>query len=533
MYRTARVANISRWLGLGFVLLSAFTRADVPIAEIDLDLRAPQHPFPHFWEDAFGSGRAILTLRESYRDDLRSVHAVTGFHYARFHEIFEDDLNVYDEDPHGNPVYNFTLVDQVYDGLLANGVRPIVEIGFMPKKMAARQDLHAFWDKPVVSPPKDWAHWDNLVRAFAAHLIERYGVEEVSQWYFEVWNEPNIDFWTGNPKLATYLELYAHTAMALRSVNGSLRVGGPATSAAHWIPEFLEYAKAHDVPVDFVSTHGYADDSAEDLFGVPDAVPMDERVCRAVAKVRSEIESSGRPGLPLFWTEWNVPSYGDTVQARDSAYVGAAVAETVRQCDGRVQLLAYWTLSDVFDENGPGRRPFTGSFGLIGLGGIHKPSWTAFALLHRLGNVRLENASPGVLLTARGSGQFAAAIWNLRDPGSPQLDREVNVRLRSPQRWREVWVTIVDDTHGSSRAAYQAMGSPRYPTPSQVAALNRAAEVPRPMRVAVDRRGAFKLHLAANGLALIETRPTTSARHDSIHSPHLAPIGPGDQRPGP
>jgi len=194
-------------------------RAQNSFESVEIDARAPGRPFPHFWEQTFGSGRAILTLRESYRSDLREVKKVTEFRYVRFHNILHDEVGVYDEDERGSAVYNFSYVDQIYDGLLANGVRPFVEISFMPQKLAARQDVHPFWYRQIVSPPKDYAKWDALMRALAQHLIERYGIDEVAQWYFEVWNEPNIDFWTGDPKQATYFELYDHTARALKAVN--------------------------------------------------------------------------------------------------------------------------------------------------------------------------------------------------------------------------------------------------------------------------------------------------------------------------
>jgi xylan 1,4-beta-xylosidase len=176
---------------------------------------------------AFGSGRALLTLRDSYRSDLREVKKATDFQYVRFHVVFHDELGVYDEDKDGNPVYNFSYIDQVYDGLLENGVRPFVEISFMPRKLAAREAIHPFWYKQNVFPPKDYAKWDDLIRHFAQHLVERYGPEEVSQWYFEVWNEPHIDFWAGEPKQQTYFELYDQTACALKSISPSFRVGDP------------------------------------------------------------------------------------------------------------------------------------------------------------------------------------------------------------------------------------------------------------------------------------------------------------------
>src|SRR5580700_10103015 len=384
-----------------------------------VDGSAPAHPFPHFWEKMFGSGRAILSMRDDYRRDLREVKGITGFEYVRFHAIFHDEVGLYDEDAPGNPLYNFSYVDQIYDGLLANGVRPFVEISFMPKKLALRQDVHPFWYKQIVSPPKDYKKWDDMIRTLAQHLVDRYGIDEVAHWYFEVWNEPNIDFWTGDPKQATYFELYDHTARALKSVSRRLRVGGPATSSAHWVDAFIAHAAAQNVPTDFISSHGYADDTVQDLFGtdagIPADLPMDQRACRAIKKVHDQIAASARPGLPLMWTEWNVPSFG-SLNARDTTYVGAALADDIRQCDGLVNMMSFWTFSDVFEEDGPGREPFGGSFGLVALGGIKKPSYSAFALLHKLGKERILQDSSNILITRRRDGSLAIVAWNLVDP---------------------------------------------------------------------------------------------------------------------
>ncbi len=214
----------------------------------------------------FGSGRAILSLRESYRRDLREVKAATDFKYVRFHAILNDEVGVYDEDASGNPIYNFSYVDQIYDGLLQNGVRPFVELSFMPRKLAAEQTLHSFWYKPIVSPPKDWNKWGELISHFAQHLVDRYGINEVSQWYFEIWNEPNIDFWAGDPKEQTYYQLYDAAAHSLKAVDSRLRVGGPATAQAAWVDRFIRHCAENHVPVDFVSTHVYGNDSAKGRF---------------------------------------------------------------------------------------------------------------------------------------------------------------------------------------------------------------------------------------------------------------------------
>src|SRR5579864_4123745 len=240
---------------------------------IIVDANAPSHPFSHFWEEMFGSGRAVLSLRESYRRDLREVKQNTNFEYVRFHAIFHDEVGVYDEDGQGRPLYNFSYVDQIYDGLLANGVRPFVELSFMPQKLAAQNILQSFWYKPNVSPPKDWGKWNDLIATFTKHLVDRYGIDEVAQWYFEVWNEPNLDFWAGEPRQATYWELYDNTAQAIKKVNSRLRVGGPATAQAAWVDAFIKHCAESKIPVDFVSSHVYGNDRAEDVFGTQENIP--------------------------------------------------------------------------------------------------------------------------------------------------------------------------------------------------------------------------------------------------------------------
>ena len=471
---------------------------------IVIDAHAPGRAFAHFWEQTFGSGRAILTLRESYRSDLREVKKVTEFRYVRFHNILHDEVGVYDEDEQGNPIYNFSYVDQIYDGLLANGVRPFVEISFMPKKLAARQDVHPFWYKQIVAPPKDYAKWDGLMRALAQHLVERYGIDEVAQWYFEVWNEPNIDFWTGDPKQATYFELYDHTARALKTLNSRLRVGGPATSSAHWVDDFVRHVAAENVPVDFISSHSYGDDTVEDLFGTHQDIPMDQRVCGSIKKVHDQIAASARPNLPLMWTEWNVPSFGP-LHARDTEYVGAALADDIRQCDGLVNMMSFWTFSDVFEENGPKREPFDGGFGLMAMGGIKKPSYTGFAVLHKLGQERIAQDDSNVLVTRGADGKLIIAAWNLVDPDRKGRAESIEFDINGIAPNATVRVTRADGEHGNTLAAYKRMGSPPYPTRKQVAEINRVAEKSKPEEAHLTH-GTINVLVPVNGIVLLEVK---------------------------
>jgi xylan 1,4-beta-xylosidase len=468
---------------------------------VNIDAQAPTTPFAHFWEEMFGSGHAILALRADYRRDLHDVKAITDFRYVRFHGILDREVGTYNEDEHGNPVYNFAYVDEIYDGLLANGVRPLVEISFMPPELAFNPlDLHVFWYHPNVSPPKSWDRWDAYMTAFAQHLVNRYGVDEVAEWYFEVWNEPNIDFWGGIPRQGSYFELYAHTARDLKKVNSRLRVGGPATAAASWVPAFLDYVTKNSVPIDFVSTHGYADDTVENLFHNDENVPEDDRVCRAVVKVQEQIRSSAKPDLPLLWTEWNVEGRDDS---RDTIFVGPGVANTIRECDGHVTMMSFWTFDDVFEEGGPIPKPFEGHFGLIAKGSIRKPSFYAFGLLHQLGDRRVPVRSDSVIATRAADGSLRVAAWNIVDPGMQGATRTMQLVFSGVPPGAAVSIERVDSDHGNVLPKYTAMGSPTYPTPAQIDELNRQTALSEPEQAHLSG-GSLSLKLTPNALVLIK-----------------------------
>lgn len=469
---------------------------------IEVDPTASSHPFPHFWEQMFGSGRAILSLRESYRRDLREVKQATDFKYVRFHAILHDEVGLYDEDSAGKPVYNFSYVDQIYDGLLENGVRPFVELSFMPRKLAAQQTLHAFWYQPIVSPPKDWTKWGDLVSHLARHLVDRYGIDEVSQWYFEVWNEPNIDFWAGEPKEETYYQLYDAAARALREVSAQLRVGGPATAQAAWVDRFIRHCAENRVPLDFVSTHVYGNDTAQDVFGKEETIPRTQMVCRAARKVHDQVKATPRPDLPIIWSEYNA-SYKNEPDVTDSAFMGPWLADTIRQCDGLVEIMSYWTFSDVFEEQGVVKQPFYGGYGLIAEGGLPKPSFNAFKLLHHLGRRRIAENSESALVTRESDGTLKIAVWNLFLPEETGQPKTVTLVVKGVSDRHRAVISRVDSTHGSLLDAYGAMGKPVNPSRKQINELRRAAALPPP-EVVYFQNGKLSLALPPQGLALIE-----------------------------
>src|SRR6185312_12859916 len=171
--------------------------------------------------------------------------------------IFHDVLGTYRE-VDGKPVYDWTGIDTLYDRLLAMGIRPFVELGFTPEAMRTSDQQLFYWKGNTSDPVL--SKWSALVSAFVRHLEQRYGQQEIRRWYFEVWNEPNLaGFWEGADQKA-YFELFDATVRHIKQVDPQLKVGGPATAGAAWVPELIEHAMQVGVPVDFITTHTYGVD---------------------------------------------------------------------------------------------------------------------------------------------------------------------------------------------------------------------------------------------------------------------------------
>ncbi|HEX7326606.1 MAG TPA: glycosyl hydrolase family 39 [Rhodanobacteraceae bacterium] len=513
------------WCGAALAALvagpAALAAEPAQTVQVQVNATATGTPFPHFWEQMFGSGRASLALRYDYRKDLEAVHRATGFQYVRFHGIFDRDVGLVQRAKDGKISYNFSYVDQIYDGLLKRGVKPFVELSFMPRALSSEPSARqSFWYHPNPAPPKSYAAWDAMIRAFAQHLIARYGINEVATWYFEVWNEPNIGFWIGKPKQATYFKLYAETARTLKAVNPRLRVGGPATAQAAWVPAFLHYVHANHLPIDFVSTHVYGDDTAENVFHKHEHISRKDMVCDAVGKVHREIQASPYPHLPLIFSEYNA-TYMNLPDVTDSAFMGPWLANTIRACAGKVQMMSYWAFSDVFEEQGVVKTPFYGGYGLIAEDRIDKPAFNAFAILHRLGTTRLPVQSDDAIATRTKNGDVVLALWNYAPPVAvsahyvPGLPKgaaehfEVDVANLAPGATARVW--RVDRMHGDVIPMFDAMGRPAFPTRAQIRQLRAAGREPPPENIAVHD-GKLALDIPPQGLAVIELQPAAPGR---------------------
>ena len=505
--------------------LSFALHAQAP-EQINIDAHAHATPFPHFWEQTFGSGRAILALRADYRADLHTVKQATDFQSVRFHGILNDEVGLYDPDRQTkNPglaaqfandasVYNFFYVDEIYDGLLAEHVRPYVELSFMPKKMAADPNLvQSFFYHPNTSPPKNYAAWDGMIKALAAHLVQRYGIDEVATWKFEVWNEPNLDFWGGDPRQQTYFTLYDHTAHDIKSVSPRLQVGGPSTAQAAWVTPFLEHVHAANVPVDFVSTHAYGNDTANNVLHTNENVPRETMVYDAVKMVHDQILHSPYPHIPLIFSEYNA-SYANEPNITDSTYMGPWLANNIRLCDGLTESMSYWAFSDVFEEQGVVRTPFYGGFGVIAAESIPKPAFNVFRALHQLGDQRIAITSDSALVTKSSDGKLAIALWDYAPPtgngdtytmpnGPAGPPKTFDLTLSHVAPNAEVEVLRVDPDHGNVLKTFNAMGRPAGDLmPEQVAKL-RAAGAMAPAEHLHLHDGKLQLTVPAHGLAVV------------------------------
>ena len=393
------------------------------------------------WQDCVGAGHAGLLLRPENVAQLKLVHDETGFQYIRFHGLFSDDMEAYRE-VDGKPIYNFAKIDAVYDSILKTGMKPMVEIGFMPGDLASDKRTIFYW-KAFGSPPSDWGKWSDFITAFTRHLEERFGQAEVRSWRFEVWNEPNLDgFWTDGDQVS-YFKLYDATVRAIRGVDSDLKVGGPATAGAAWVPEFLAHAKAESVPVDFVTTHAYGvnagffDEKGE---GDNKLSPDLGSIVNDVVQVRQQIAASAFPGLPLYFTEWST-SYNPRDPIHDDYLSAAFILDKVKRTEDAAQSMSYWAYTDLFEEAGPPPTSFHGGFGLVNREGIRKAAFFAYKYLNALEPKALQGGDARSILSRNGS-SFAGLFWDYTTPVQPESNRPFFRKLRPATPVAPLDVTI-------------------------------------------------------------------------------------------
>ncbi|MFG2006099.1 hypothetical protein ACGFNU_43805 [Spirillospora sp. NPDC048911] len=512
----------------GTAFLGASPAAASPASSgphVAVDLTRPTSPFPHTWERVAAGDWAKQALRRDYQDQLFESHDELGIQSLRFHGVLNTSMSTYFPKVNGRPRnpalsdddYSFFNTFQVYDALVERGMHPFVELSSMPASLQAAPPPFSvlLYDFNQMEPG-DYARWGKVVGDFARHMVDRYGLREVRRWPFEVWNEPNLFvFFNGDQQ--AYFKLYRYAAEAIKNVDASLLVGGPATSAGQisfgpprvpgvqYYREFMQWATSNDVPVDFGSAHGYETDIGTGPKG-PSSFFKQNR-------------ADTPDGLPLYITETNVSSdLGDTML--DTSAAAASFLRTIIESTGVADALAFWTFTDVYEEMGQGDKPFHGGFGLQTIHGVKKPAYRLLQILHGLGDRRammtlsgLPATVGGVAVTGGRRGgvdllfyNHALATGDGSDP-KPAQPATFTVAVSGLSGGSRARIQRIDDDHANPRRAWTELGSPEYPTRRQLRRIAASSELEaQALSLRTDRgskTGTFTLTLPAEAVAAV------------------------------
>lgn len=437
------------------------------------DLAEATTPLPHFWEHTVGSDHARMALRSDWQRQLKRAHDELGFSYVRFHGLLSDDMGTLIRH-HDELVCSFFNCDQIFDFLLSIGMKPFVELSFMPTVLASgRRTVFSY--EANVTPPKDYKQWATLVERLVSHWIDRYGDREVSQWFFEVWNEPNLkEFWSGSQR--EYFKLYRYTADAIKKVSASLKVGGPATAKSEWIEEFVDFCERNGVACDFVSTHHYPNDGFEKNGDIELQLFKSQRGIMREVAANTRSHSRNRP---VYYTEWNSSS-APWDPLHDEPYAAAFVGSTILEANGLVDGYSFWTFSDIFEENYFSSKPFHGGFGLLTLHDIPKPSYRAFELFHDLGD--RQSLVDGLHETVDCSlihkdSSVTLLLTNHTTPGHSIETEELHIRLDNASKPVNARIQRIDEDHANPKRTWEEMGQPEYLSKRHVERLEEGSQI--------------------------------------------------------
>lgn len=461
------------------------------------------------WQLGLGNDHAYLLHRKDVLSHIKIAHDELGIKYIRCHGVFDDDMLTYQrmsdcrmfKSVPGNKKIreiNFRQIGDIYDNLLECGVKPFVEMSFMPSALASGKTLGLRYN-PNITMPRSLDEWSEYIRSFIEFLLDRYGKEEVESWYFEVWNEPDLNcFFDGKQK--DYFRLYEATARAVKSIDGDLRVGGPSTSACRWLTEFLDFCRKNDVPCDFVTTHHYPGDAFGNFVNLGNikhmfmssreavkngkklsetmtdmfCLPEDWKKWTKGALAQMDHKALKKVGdKPLMITEWNsMAVFGSPVH--DEKYSAAFIVKSCLDLDNRLAGYMFWCCSDLFEEQFMLPRPFVGSFGIISNDGIPKPNFWAFKMLSQLYPERLKSDKDDsidygvftdgkdiqILLTAQSS--------DYRENNGHTATFELDFEAET------VSVMKIDDGHCNPKKMWAELGSPDNLTREQVKDIKTA-----------------------------------------------------------
>ena len=488
-------------------------------------------------------------MRKNWQNQLREVQSEIGFEYIRFHGIFSDEMMVCNLGREGNMNYNWSYVDELFDFFRETGIKPFLELSFMPSELK-RTNKTMFWQKANISPPRDMGAWTGLVTELTRHCVNRYGLGEVETWYYEIWNEPDYEnvFWAGSKE--EYFAFYRQTALAIKSISERIRVGGPSVTHQSvtdpsWLTDFLLYCKNNAVPLDFVSLHIYPETIAptehakvQDLWTQLKQGESPEKLMKNWLSVKriyldrnntydalvsaDAILKEFAPHDPqLHITEWNASAYGRNL-IHDTCYVAAFIIRSILQCIGKADSIGYWTFTDIMEETKAGISAFHGGFGLISRDGLKKPAYYAYWFLSRLGREILVRGEEFIVTRAREDIQILACNFAYFDSlflsGDTSAltatdrysiyesgpDKEIRLCIAGLAGKYKITRYRLDRQHGSVFDEWVRMGAPEEMT-QQVLQYLKGKARPEMAVKCVDLNGEYreKLIIPVHGVRLI------------------------------
>lgn len=514
----------------------------------EVDLSVPGEPIRHTWKQLITIGKAKEGLHADVQDQLRHVQRICPFRYLRFHGIFDDAMMVYDEDEAGQPRFNFRFVDQLFDFLLSVGLKPFVELGFMPSLLADDPGKKVFYKASCVSKPKSIDRWCLLVDRFLRHCLNRYGAEEVETWKFEFWNEPELKtFWPGT--LTEYMELYLRTYQTLKGVSERLRIGAPGRIITIRLQrlndEFFAFCRRNQCLPDFIPLHFYPHENMEGMLYSESGDPLPLQPYRRILEefigispnpdflrdmLAHEMEllaEQGLSGKELVLTEWNSTAYHREL-TNDTVYKAAYLAKNIIDNLDSISGFGYWVLSDNIEETAASAHLYHGGLGLIAQHGIPKAAFVAYELLAKLGDRLLARGDRFIATAGRGGYQILTFnychfddLYAMGDTSfinatnryngfkdEKTVKMQVELKGIRPGAYRVVTYTI-GRKHGSSYDRWVEMGAPE-PLAAEDIAYLKANSGPR-MHVQYvdleeDRRTYISV-LEPHGVQLMELIP--------------------------
>ncbi len=466
-----------------------------------------------------GTGRMGLALTQEYQEQLKLVQEEIGFSHIRGHGLFCDDMAIYHEyEENGikRAEYNYTYLDRVMDFYRSVGLRPFLELGFMPEKMASGTQTIFYW-KGNTTPPKDYGAWCKMVQSLLRHLIERYGEEEVVTWPIEVWNEPNLcGFWE-NADMKEYFRLFHETFDAVKAVDSRFRVGGPAVCGGTdevWIKAFMEYCREQKIKVDFVTRHHYTIQQPKEAGHYDYVTLMNPEDGFANLNTSREIIDSfdEYKNLPIYITEFNT-SYSPKSVIHDTNQNAAYIAHQLSRLGDVNEAYSYWTFGDVFEEQGVAFTPFHGGFGLVANGCIPKPTFWTFAFYKKMQSSKgtCVYKDEHMVILKNPTGGYQGIGWN---PTKREGETERIMELLFPVKAGvySVLTKTVDEETCNPLKVWHDMGEPAYLTGEQKKVLRQAAQpfIQTSRLESADTGLSFKLSLKKNAVVYFEVSPCSS-----------------------